>query len=484
MRFEADISYQNIKRSFVWKILERIVSQGVNLIIQIVLARILLPEQFGSLAIMIAIVNYLGIFVQSGLGAAIIQKEDVDDMDISTLFTASISIAMILYVILFIFAPLISSYYNENDLVWPLRVLALGLFLNSINAIQTGILSRRMQFKTIFFRSLFAIPISGGVGISMAYAGFGIWALVFQSLLNSLIVVIVMSFGKDMRIKFDFSRSRAKRLYSFSVKILTANLVSGLHDTLRTMIIGKRYSKSELAYYDKAYAYSNYLAQIINGSISSVLLPVFSRKQNDSRKLKELARQSCRLASFCMFPLLLGAAAVAKPLVLGVLTEKWIFSVPYLTIFCILRLPGCIMAIDKQVFYALGKSNIDLQYEIVLLCVNIIVLLSTAKYGIWEVAIGATLVEFSGGLAICIISSRVYAYTLKERFIDLWRASLNSVVMFIGVRILVNKIQDFSNLFQLVICIALGVLIYAILAIITRDKSLITIRKILGEKNC
>ena len=200
MAYDPQITKRSVTSSLVWKVLERIFSQGINLVVQIVLARILLPRDFGNLAIIVAITNYAALFVQSGLSTAIIQKKELDKKDIETLMVSSLFIALFFFVILFLAAPRISAYYGDNSLTWPLRILSLILFLNAIYSVQTGLFSRKMQFKKLFIRSALAVPISGVVGIVMALEGYGLWSLVVHNLLNMIVIVVFMSFDPDCRI--------------------------------------------------------------------------------------------------------------------------------------------------------------------------------------------------------------------------------------------------------------------------------------------
>ena len=477
---EDKTNKQQVVNSFFWKLAERFFSQVVGLLVQIILARILLPEDFGSLAIIASIISYLGIFVQSGLSAAVIQKKTLDGKDTSTLFTASMVIAAIIYVVLFFIAPIISNYYDVGDLIWPIRILSINLFLSAINSIQTGMLARQMRFKTIFWRSAVAIPISGIVGIVLAYQGFGIWALVIHSLLNTLIIVIFMHMIPELRLRFDFSWQRAKELYSFSIKILITHLVSGGGDTIRTMTIGKWYTPSNLAYYDKGYTYSRLATDIINSSVSSVLLPTFSRSQDNINELKEMARKSVRASSFIMFPMLTIVILVAQPLVQLLLTDKWLPCVPFLMLFCLFRMPGCIASIDKQVFLALGKSHIGLYYEIGLLAANLTMLFITIPKGIMEIAIGATIVEFTGIFVTFLISKKVAGYTLKERFFDLWRPVANSAILFIALRPILD--MELSLIVTIVILALSGAAIYIGLAFLTKDINIPFIRAIIKSR--
>ena len=295
MELNTDINKAKVVSSLTWKLFERFVSQGLSLAIQIILARLLLPEDFGSLAIIVAITNYAAIFVQSGIATALIQKKDLDDKDVSTVLISCLILASAFYTILFVAAPFIANAFESDILVPTLRIQSLVLFLNAINSVQTAILSRKMQFKRLFVRSLIAVPVSGIVGIAMAYLGFGLWSLVMYNLSNMLVVVLVMNIGNDLRTKLGFSMEKARTIYSFSSKILVTSFVSGGYDLMRTMAIGKKYNTNDLAFYDKAYSYSYYVVNILNSSISSVMLPTFSKKQDDINEIKLIARRSTKL---------------------------------------------------------------------------------------------------------------------------------------------------------------------------------------------
>lgn len=476
----ANFSAQ-IKRSLFWKILEKVSVQGINLLVQILLARILLPKDFGNLAIIVAVTNYGAIFVQSGVSTVIIQQKEVDKKDISTLLVSSLFFALILYIVLFISSPLISDIYGTQELTWPLRTLSLILFLNSINAIQTGIYSRNMEFKKIFLRSIIAVPVSGIIGIILAIYGFGLWALVTHNLLNMGITVLVMAFDKKTWVGFSFSIDSFKRLYAFTIKIIITGVITGGSDLLRTLVIGKKYSKEELAYYDKAYTYSNYATLIVGQAVTSVMLPSFSKVQDDGKTLKKMASTSIGLSAFLMFPILMGIAAVADPLINILLTSKWAFAAPYLTIFCILRMPSFVSSIDKQVYFALGKSEINMFYEIAFLILNITTLLLCMQFGVLWIALGSTIIEWIGCITLFFVSSKVYGYSLKQRILDLWKPLLNSTIMFIVVRFI--ELLQLNSILKLGIQIIVGIIIYISLAVLTRDGNLNIMFKLLKGAN-
>lgn len=479
MELNTDINKAKVVSSLTWKLFERFVSQGLSLAIQIILARLLLPEDFGSLAIIVAITNYAAIFVQSGIATALIQKKDLDDKDVSTVLISCLILASAFYTILFVAAPFIANAFESDILVPTLRIQSLVLFLNAINSVQTAILSRKMQFKRLFVRSLIAVPVSGIVGIAMAYLGFGLWSLVMYNLSNMLVVVLVMNIGNDLRTKLGFSMEKARTIYSFSSKILVTSFVSGGYDLMRTMAIGKKYNTNDLAFYDKAYSYSYYVVNILNSSISSVMLPTFSKKQDDMNEIKLIARRSTKLSAFVMIPLMVGIATIATPLVRLLLTEKWMECVPYLMIFCMLRIPGVFMAIDKQIFYAIGRSEINMYYEICLFIINIIALIISLKMGVLWIAIFACAIEYIGLIAIFTLSKKFVNYNFKERLLDLWKSIVSSIVMFVGLNFINLQTSDLVTILAKFI---IGVVVYLLMSMILSDDSLKYIFSIVKRK--
>ena len=468
--YEVEVDRGKVAKSFFWKVLERLFSQGIGFVVQIVLARILMPEDFGSLAIIVAFTSYATLFVSSGVSTAVIQKKGLDRMDLSTLMTYTLGMASVFYLVLFFLAPFIADYYKAPILQTTLRVQAITLFLQGINSVQTGLLQRQMSFRQLFVRTMIAAPLAGSLGIVMALKGFGLWSLVAHGISNQVLVIIIMSFDKECRIPLGFSRSRMKEIFPFTSKIMLTYATSGLFDLVRTTMIGKRYSRDDLAYYDKGLTYSSYVTMLVNQSMGSVLLPAFSRKQDSMEALRSMARRSVKVTSFIMIPILVAVAIMAKPLILVLLTEKWLPCVPFLVIYCFLRMPGPILHIDKQVFYALGKSGVNLYYELCLFVCNFIALFIAIRINVLAIAIGALAVEMLGTLAIFVISSKVYGYTLKDRLLDMWKPIISSIVMaasLYGVGLL-----GFSNAVTIGVQIIIGFTVYFLMAKITHDDNL------------
>lgn len=468
--YEADVNRGKVAKSFFWKVLERLFSQGIGFVVQIVLARILLPEDFGSLAIIVAFTGYATLFVASGISTTVIQKNSLDRTDLSTLMTYTLGMATVFYAVLFFLAPVISNYYDAPILQPTLRVLALTLFLQGINSVQTGLLQRQMSFRQLFVRTMIAAPIAGGVGIMMALRGFGLWALVAHAIANQLLVIIVMSFDKNCRIPLGFSRSRLKEIFPFTSKIMLTYATSGLFDLIRTSMIGKRYSRDDLAFYDKGLTYSNYVTMLVNQSMGSVLLPAFSRKQDNIDTLRSMARRSVKVTSFVIIPVLIAVAVMSKPLIALLLTDKWLPCVPFLVIYCFLRIPGPILNIDKQVFYSLGKSGVNLSFEVGLFICNFVALFIAIQINVLAIALGALIVELLGSVSIFIISSKVYNYKLKDRIIDLWKPVVGSCVM--SLALIGVSLMGLSNISTICIQVIVGVSVYLLMARIMKDDNL------------
>lgn len=480
MNTDTAINRGVVLSSLFWKALEKVFSQGVNLIIQILLARLLLPEDFGNLAIILALVNYISVFVQAGITTAVIQKKDLSQTDVNTLFTICLTIALACYILLFFAAPYISAYYNNSSLTTPIRVTSCVLFLYSYNSIQMGILSRHMEFKVIFFRTAISVTLSGFVGIFLAYRGLGLWALIVQFLLSILLASIIMAIGNKTKIGFGFSAASAKEIYSFSIKLLGAHIISGFSDLFRTMSIGKKYTAADLAYYDRGYTYATVVLALVNTSIQGVLLPVFSRKQDDMIKLKEMARQSIRVIVFVMTPILLGVAVISKPLILLLLTEKWLSCVPFFMIFCVFRWAECVTGVDAQVMIAMGRSSVFFYYELILLVANVIMLLITIPISVMAVAIGALIVHYVACTALTFIARKLYFYSFRERLSDIIKPVVNSLLMILVI-IIVGNLQ-LNSVVLLLLQILSGSVVYLLLAIITKDDTLSYIRSMIPHK--
>ena len=320
--------------SLFWKFLQSCGTSGISAIVGIILARLLLPEDYGVIALITVFIAVAQIFVTSGLNTALIQKKEVDDTDYSSVFFLSLIIAAVCYAILFITSPFIAAFYG-NEIITPvLRVLGLTLFFGAFNSIQNAVIARTFTFKNLFVSSLGAVIISGIAGIVMALLGYGVWALVGQQLVSYIALCAIMWVTVDWRPKLLFSLTRVKTLFSFGWKLLVSAQIDTIYNNISTLVIGKLYPANMLGYYSQGQQYPNVLVSNINASIQTVMLPAYAKNQDDKATVKQIMRRALTTSSFLVLPAMAGLAAVAEPLVILLLTEKWIMAVPFLQIFC------------------------------------------------------------------------------------------------------------------------------------------------------
>lgn len=395
--------------SLIWKFLERIGSQGVHFVVAIVLARLLAPADFGLIALVTVFVTIANVFVQSGLNTALVQKKTADNLDFSTVFYSCLALAGLIYSVLFFSAPLIAKFYNNQDELIPvIRVLGLMLPLGAMSAVQEAYVARNMMFKKLFFRSVAAIVPAGCIGVLCAYKGFGIWSLVVQQLLNSLLMCIIMWFTVDWRPSLSFSFARWKSLFSFGWKLLCSALLDTVYRNIRDLVIGKLFTPADLGFYNRGDQFPKIIIMNINSSIQSVLLPSLSTVQDDRVRLKSLARRSIKTSSFLILPMMAGLAAIAKPLTLVILGEKWLPAVPFIQICCFSYAFWPIHTTNLSAINAVGRSDIFLKLEII-----------KKAYGLTALAIAIYAFRTPVGIAMSVaitapLGSFVNAYPNKK----------------------------------------------------------------------
>lgn len=452
--------------SLIWKFLERIGAQGVQFIVAIVLARLLAPADFGLIALVTVFVAIANVFVQSGLNTALIQKKNADNIDFSTVFFASLGLAGITYVALFWGAPLIAKFYNNQTALVPvIRVLGLMLLLGAVNSIQEAYVARNMMFKKLFYRSVGAIVPAGVIGVVCAYMGFGVWALVAQQLSNSFLVCVIMWITVKWRPSFVFSFERWKQLFSFGWKLLCSALLDTFFRNLQNLIVGKFFSPADLGYYNRGDQFPNLIVNNVNASVQSVMLPSFSSIQDDKTRLKNVARRAISTSSFVILPMMAGLAAVAKPLTLVVLGEKWIPAVPFIQISCFSYAFWPIHTTNLSAINAVGRSDIFLKLEIVkkglyLAALLLALYLMRSPIGI---AIAAAVISPLGAFVNAYPNKKLLNYGYLEQMRDILPSFILSIAMGIGVYVL-SKIIIMPTILLLAVLMMLGMLFYLLSA--------------------
>lgn len=459
----------SIAGSFLWKMLERGAAQIITLIVQIVLARILLPDQFGAISILLVFINIANVFIQKGFASSLIRKKDICSDDYDSAFVISEIIAVVCIVLLWLGSGLVESFYHIESLGLYLRVLSFCLVFGALYSIQNAELVREMQFKQIFIRSVIASISSGVIGIVMAMLGMGIWSLVIQSLSQQIISCLTTYFVCNWKPRFCFSKKSFYELYSFGSKILVAELISVFVENIRTLIIGRRFSPEDLAYYDRGQTYPATAMRSIYDTISSVMLPVFSKIQSEKEKLARSVEISLKISMYIVCPLFFGFAVVSRPFTILLLTEKWEMAIPYMIIFSIYQIAFPVYGIARQSLYALGLSGSVLKLEII-------------RSGLFLLAIfiGVFFDTFTMTILSCVamyVTTFFYMFVVKKhiplRFRDLGLNLSKTIIqcaVMCGSIYLVNNFIN-SMILQLFVDIICGVLVYVVLSIILRNES-------------
>lgn len=464
-----EIKAEKIISNFIWRFLERTGAQIVQFVVSIVIARLLTPNEYGTVALVVVIANVLQVFVDSGLANSLIQKKEVDDLDFSSVFYTNIALCLLIYTITFALAPLIGSFYNNVELVPVIRVLCLTIVISGFKNVQQAYVSRNLMFKKFFWATIIGTIVSAICGVGLAYGGYGIWALVAQRLLNLGIDTFMLWIFVKWRPKKIFSINRVKVLFGFGYKLMLSSLIDTVYNNIRQIIIGKVYSEDDLAFYNQGNQYPAVLALTINNSIDGVLFPVLSQMQDDSSRLKDVLRRSIQVATFFLAPIMLGIAAVGNNMIKLLLTEKWLPAVPYLQLFCVMYMFYPIHTANLSAINAQGRSDIFLKLEIVKKTIGIALIFFTLKRGVFVIAIGELVASFIGQIINVYPNKKLLGYSYVQQMIDIFPNIINAFIMFVISWLFRNTFE--STVLNLFVQVGFGIVTYFCLIILTKNKT-------------
>ena len=476
----AAVTTKKVATSFIWQLLERFGAEIVTFVVSIILARLLDPVVYGTIALVTVITTILNVFVDSGFCSALIQKKNPDSLDYSTVFYFNILIALVLYAGMFFAAEPISTFYKAPELVWVIRVLSLTLVFSAFKNCSKAYVSKHMQFKKYFFSTLGGTIAAAVVGITMAYKGFGVWALVAQYVTNAFIDAVILFIAVKWKPKFEFSFKRLGGLFSFGWKLLLSSLTEAVCDNLRQFIIGKKYSKEDLAYYNRGHSFPQIIGTNITASLLAVLFPTFSSIQDDKVKVKDTIRKSISISSFLVFPMMIGLAVVAEPMISLLLTDKWLFCVPYLRMFCIFYALKCIDSTTGSVLKGTGKSGVLSALQITKKVVDLGLLFAFMWFGVIYVAISMLAAAIIGYILNMIILKVYYGYSFKEQFIDIGHNLLIAFLM--GVFVLALQRISSNGIIVLIVQVTSGIAIYFIWASLLRNPNFVYLMNVIKER--
>ena len=460
---------KKILSNMSWRFMERCGAQGVTFIVSLVLARLLDPSVYGTVALVTVFITILQVFVDSGMANALIQKEKVDDLDFSTVFFFNIAMCVVLYVIMFFAAPFIALFYGIDDLTPIIRVLSIVIIVSGVKNVQQAYVSRNMLFKKFFFSTLGGTLGAALIGIIFAYKGLGVWALVAQHLCNTSVDTVILWITVKWRPKFIFSFSRLKVLFNYGWKLLVSGLIDTIYNELRQLLIGKLYTTSDLAYYNQGKKIPGYLATNINNAIDSVLLPAMSKEQSHRDTVKNMTRRAVKISTYVMMPIMMGIAVCANSFVQLILSDKWMPCVPYIQICCFTYSFYIIHTANLNAIKALGRSDLFLKLEIVKKIVGLGILLFSIRYGVFAMACFGIVESILSQIINSWPNAKLLKYNYFEQLKDIIPNILITVIM--GVIVYMINFLSLGSVKTLLIQIPLGILIYIILSIIFKIDS-------------
>lgn len=467
-------------KGVVWSSIERFSTQGVQFLIMIIMARLLTPKDYGligMLAIFLAVAQSL---IDSGFSQALIRKQDRTDVDNSTVFYFNIVVSSALYLILFIAAPFVADFYNQPELTSVMRVVCLGVILNSLAVVQRALLTVRIDFKTQAKASLSAAVISGCIGIVLAYCGFGVWSLVVQQLLNLSVNTLLLWIFSKWRPIAVFSWKSFHELFAFGSKLLASGLLDTLYRNIYPIVIGKLFSASSLGHYTRAHQFSEFPSSNVTGIIQRVTYPILCGIQDETERLETVYRKFLKLSAFIIFPLMIGLSAVACPFIDIALGTQWGFCGQLLQIICFAMMWYPIHAINLNLLQVKGRSDLFLRLEIIKKILGITVLCITAPFGLVVMCYG----QIFNSIVALVINTYYTGKLINVGFIrqmkDLLPTILLSLTMF-GAILLVNGFIE-ANIYRLIIGVLVGVIVYASGSYIFKFKELQTLFSLIRRK--
>ncbi len=441
-----------------WQFCQKGVGQVVSFGISVILARLLMPEEFGLVALAGMFTVLTGIFIDCGMGTALVQKKDADDLDYSTMFWAQTAFSIIVYIIVFSLAPWFSLLFQMPKLAIVIRVSALSMILGTFGGIQSVIVTRRMEFKVYFYRTFISSILSGAIGIYLAFCGWGVWALVTQNL-SSIIISTITVFSQVRWIpQLTFSKERFKALFGVGAKFMASSLIGTAFGQLKGYMVGLRYTASDLAYYNRGEGVPGLFTRNINSSINNVLFPVFAKLQDDRDAVKQAVRRSIKTSSFLLFPLLLGVAAISDKLVIILYTEKWVACIPFMQIFCISECFTILNTANLQVLRGIGEVNTLLKLELYKKPVLVTILGVTMFISPLAIAIGMCVYGIYTMVVNAFPNRKFINYHIKEQLRDVSENAAVSIGMFICIYLIGH--WDINPYILICIQVVIGTLIY------------------------
>ena len=451
-----------------WSFAEKLLTDLVSTIITIVLSRILMPEDYGLVALVTIFITISSIFVTTGLGTALVRDKNATEEQMATIFYLNVILGIVIYVILFLCAPLIAGYRGNRELVALVRVLGLKIPISSVYNIQHAHVKKKMEFRLFFWSSFAGTVMSGVVGITMAYMGFGAWALVWSTLTDNIMDSIVLFFATKWFPKPVLKIKECKPMIDFGFKVLVKEFINRVYGQLRGLIIGLKYSSADLAYNTKGQKFPSMFIEIVNTTVIRVMLPALSEIQDDREKMRYVIKTSTQLTMFVIVPIMMGLLVTADNFITILLTDKWIEAAPYIQIYCLVFMIQPLCVVDERVLEAYGLGNIMIKKQVfdTIVSIAVIVLALICFDGAIYIALSLVISTFIGVMVNIYLAGRETKHGILEHIKDNGSIFIIAIIMGIAVS-MVGKI-DLNVFVSFGLQIVVGVIVYAGLALVLK----------------
>ncbi len=424
----AESVRKQLTHGIAWNFIEKVLMEGVQFIIGVILARLLMPSDFGligMLAIFIAISN---VFIDGGFAKALIQKKDCQDIDFSTAFVANILLATIIYTVLFFTAPLIAVFYDEPILTTLTRVLALNFLLGSFNIVQRARLMAKVDFKSLAQIKVISVILGGLVGVVMAYRGLGVWSLVGQTISTTIMQIFLFPFYSQWKPSFRFSRDSFKQLFGFGSKLMITGVSSVIINNISTICIGRVYNSISLGFYTRASQFSQLISFTVNDVLGNVTFPVLSHLQDERDHMISVYRKTLYLTALVIFPIMILCALLAKPIILILLTEKWLPCVVLMQWLFLARMFTPLSSVNMNILNAIGRSDLFLKLDFSKIPLIILSLVITIPISVEAICIGSFVTSFICFFINAYLPGRMFGYGAWLQIKD-WRYIFLSILI-------------------------------------------------------
>jgi teichuronic acid exporter len=399
----------------LWSTIERVSVQFVRFLITIVLARLLSPGDYGLVGMLSIFIALSNVFIDSGFGQTLIQKQDANNTDYSTIFYYNIALALFFYLVLFISAPYIAEFFKQPQLTSLSRVVFLNLIFNSMSGIQSMLVSKNMNFKVYTKISIISYTASGIIGILMAYTGFGVWSLVVQTLSYSIFQTLLLWIFNSWRPLLVFSMDSFRKLFAKSSSLLASGIVSQIFDNLYTLVIGKYYFNVNLGYYTQAKKLQEMPLMSLNGIIQAVTFPALVQIQGDNDRLRLNYDKIIQIFMFVNIPLMLGLMVCAKAMIISILTAKWLPVLPYLYLFCLTGIFFPFGLINGNTLKVKGRFKLIFQLDLIKRVIMILILLMSFKSGLYAIVVGQTISVILGIVLNIYFGNKLISLSFGEQ---------------------------------------------------------------------